>query len=160
MTWAASTSGWFKVMRDAPGLRWMEHRLSFAVGMPVLTLFGFATSLLIPRFVDPVQFGAYALLLNLFRYAGRGDLGLAQLADRRIAARPGVPNEAEAARLIECRFILGLASLVTLLPLAVIWAALSGWASHFYAALATAAGTASMIAGGPSSIFRARGWIW
>jgi beta-glucanase (GH16 family) len=161
MTWAASaSSGWYKTMRDAPGLRWMEHRLSFAVGMPVLTLFGLATSLLIPRFVDPVQFGVYALLLNLFRYAGRGDLGLAQLADRRIAARPGVPDEAEVARLIECRLVLGLASLVTLLPLAVIWAAWSGWASPLDAALATAAGTASMIAGGPSSIFRARGWIW
>jgi hypothetical protein len=157
---AAESPSFFKTIRDARGLRWLGHRLSFAVGMPLLTLIGLFTSLVIPRFVDPVQFGAYALLLNLFRYAGRGDLGLSQLADRRIAARPGAPDEAEAACLIECRLMLGAASMATLLPLAVGWAAWSGWVTPLDAGLATAGGTASMIAGGPSSIFRARGWIW
>lgn len=157
---AVAAGGHLRALRGSRSLRWLDNRLSYAVGMPILTLLGLATTLLIPRLIGPVEFGAYALLLNLSRYAARSDLGLSQLADRRIAAAAGAAELSEIDRILDVRLRLGLLTLVTLLPIAAIGAFLTGWASPVDAALAAAAGAMAMIAGGPSSIYRATGQVW
>ncbi|WP_158811706.1 family 16 glycosylhydrolase [Beijerinckia sp. L45] len=144
-------------LRDARALRWLGHRGSYVVGVPLLSVLGFATTLYIPRLISPAEFGAYALLLNIYRYAGRGDLGLSQLADRRLAF--GADGQ-DAGRILKARFRLGLLTLALIVLLGVIGLAMSGRAAVLDTTLAAAAGTCAMMAAGPSSIYRARGQVW
>ena len=87
---ATVTAPWaFAGLRARPCLAWMGHRATFAIGMPALSLIALASSLCIPRLIGPTEFGTYALLLTLFQYTARGDLGLTQLADRLLAGGGG-----------------------------------------------------------------------
>ena len=147
----------FQALRGSQLLGWLAHRGTFVIGMPVLSAVGLATTFYIPRLVSPAEFGVYTLLLSLFRYAGRCDLGLTQLADRRLAVPRPQPFEDRA--LLDVRIRMGLIILFFAVPIAVAIARRLGF-SGLDASVAVTAGLCAMIAGGPSTVFRAQGRIW
>lgn len=148
--------------RNSRCLGWMSSPISYAIGTPLLTASGLVVSLMISRFISPREFGAYVLLLDLCRYAMRSDLGLTQLADRRIAGGfdIGLGAGGEADQILAARWRLGVIALLVATPVAMALAALSSTLAPIDAGLAIATGVMAMIAGGPSSIYRARGDVW
>ncbi|HSP26691.1 MAG TPA: hypothetical protein VLQ65_16105, partial [Saliniramus sp.] len=89
--------GWFRGLRRVPALSLFERRMTYAVGVVVLSILSAGTTLVAPRLLDPAAFGVFALLTSLFHYAGKSDLGLSQLADRDIALDAGDIDERGAA---------------------------------------------------------------
>ena len=138
-----------------PRMAWLGNRLAYAIGMPLLTIVSIMTTFVAPRVLGPAAFGSYTLLLTIYLVAGRSDLGLTQLADRRLAqARAGAIDRAEP--LLQLRSRIALAVVAILLPLTV----LDGFVRARYAptdaALAVCAGAGAMVAAGPATIFRAQ----
>lgn len=148
-------------VRRRIGLSFLGHPSAYAVGVCVVSLLSMATTLVVPRLLDPVAFGSFALLGTMFQYAARADLGLSQLADRDLAA--GGATEAKAARgveLLRASWALGLGAIVVLIPLAVAGAVLSGRFAPGDAALAVVAGVLGMVAHAPTTIYRAASQHW
>lgn len=150
----------YLALRQFNSMAWMRNPVSYGVGALILTLLGAGTTLIAPRLLEPSAFGAFALLSSLFTYAGSGDLGLSQLADRRIAGREeGIADEAIA--IMQTRWIVGGLVLILILPLAVIATLFSEtYISPWATALAVGGGVAAMIANGPITLFRAASKTW
>ena len=133
-----------------PALAWLENPAAYGALVPVVVLAGAGTTLLAPMLLDPAAFGAFALLTTLFQYTAAADLGLSQLADRRVAAeRAGDGIDILRAR---WRLALWLAAIAT--PAA----ALAAWATGLpvvATALAVLAGAAFMAGNGPVCAHRA-----
>ena len=133
-----------------PALAWMESPLAFSALVPILTLAGAGTTLLAPILLDPVAFGAFALLSTLFQYMAAADLGLSQLADRSAAVGAG-----NAAAILRVRWRMALVIAAIGAPAA---AAIAWWSGSLPIAatgLAVLAGAAFMAGNGPVSIHRA-----
>ncbi|WP_342152786.1 lipopolysaccharide biosynthesis protein [Methylorubrum sp. SB2] len=146
-------------VRRRIGLSFLGHPSAYAVGVCVVSLLSMATTLIVPRLLDPVAFGAFALLGTLFQYAARADLGLSQLADRDLAC--GAPDAAaRGVELLRASWALGLGAILILTPLAVAGAVLSGRFAPGDAALAVVAGVLGMVAHAPTSIYRAASQHW
>lgn len=150
----------YLVARRLTTMRWLGNPIAYAFGAITLTALSAGTTMIAPRLLDPAAFGAFALLTSLFNYAGGADLGLSQLADRRIAGRQeGVADIAVA--IMQTRWLVGGLALVVLLPVSVA-------AAHFAetpisplaTALAVGGGIAAMISNGPISLFRAASKTW
>jgi hypothetical protein len=146
-------------LRHAPTLRWLGHPSAYAVGILIVSGLSVGTSIMAPRFLGPAAFGTFSLLTSLFQYATKTDLGLSQLADRKLT----VENSAEtdcAAKILRSRFIIGSIVVGLIVPIAM-WVA---WITETLPAAATglaiAAGGAFMIANGPVTVFRATSKIW
>ncbi len=146
-------------VRRRIGLSFLGHPSAYAVGVCVVSLLSMTTTLIVPRLLDPVAFGAFALLGTLFQYAARADLGLSQLADRDLAG--GAPDAAaRGVALLRASWALGLGAILILTPLAVLGAVLSGRFAPGDAALAVVAGVLGMVAHAPTSIYRAASQHW
>ena len=128
---------------DHPALAWLENPAAYGAMVPIVTLAGAGTTLIAPLLLDPVAFGAFALLTTLFQYVSSADLGLSQIVDRRLAiegVRGG--DDVLAAR---WRLALWLAAGATPLAMGAAWVA--GWPIAA-AALAVLAGAAFMAGNG------------
>jgi hypothetical protein len=94
-------------LRHAPALRWwLSHPSAYAVGILLLSGLSAGTSTVAPRFLGPAAFGTFTLLLSLFQYASKTDLGLSQLSDRKIATGRGAEAD-YAANILRSRLIIG-----------------------------------------------------
>ena len=133
-----------------PAVAWMENPVAFSALVPVLTLAGAGTTLLAPMLLDPVAFGAFALLSILFQYTAAADLGLSQLADRLAARRTD-----NAAAILRARWRMSLLIAGVGAPAAAGFAWWSGSLPVVATGLAILAGAAFMAANGPVSIHRA-----
>ena len=133
-----------------PAIAWMESPLAFSALVPVLTLAGAGATLLAPMLLDPVAFGAFALLSTLFQYTAAADLGLSQLADR--AAARGADH---AAAILRARWRMALMMAGLGAPAAAAFAWWSGSLPIAATGLAVLAGAAFMVGNGPVSIHRA-----
>lgn len=150
-------------VRRRIGLSFLGNPSAYAVGVCVVSLLSMATTLIVPRLLDPVAFGGFALLVTMFQYAARADLGLSQLADRDLAGGGASDPAAAAARgveLLRASWALGLAAAALLVPLAVAGAVLSGRFAPGDAALAVIAGVLGMVAHAPTTIYRAASQHW
>ena len=133
-----------------PAIAWMENPVAFGALVPVLTLIGAGTTLLAPMLLDPVAFGAFALLSTLFQYTAAADLGLSQLADRCAAQRTD-----NAAAILQARWRMALLVAGVGAPAA---AGLAWWSGSLPAVatgLAIVAGAGFMAANGPVCLHRA-----
>ena len=150
----------YLALREFTSMAWLHNPVSYGVGALILTLLGAGTTLIAPRILEPTAFGAFALLTSLFTYASSADLGLSQLADRRIAGRrEGVADEAVA--IMQARWIVGGLALLVLLPASVAATFLTEtYISPVATALAVGGGVAAMIANGPITLFRAASKTW
>ncbi|MFC0218936.1 family 16 glycosylhydrolase [Pseudochelatococcus lubricantis] len=148
----------YRFLRRHPAFAWLGRPAVYAMGAIVLTGLGAGTTIIAPRLLDPASFGAFTLLTSLFGYAGGADLGLSQLADRRIAGR--ADGAAQAAAIMRARWVVGGLVLALLLPLTMLISASSGALSPFDSLLAATGGVAGMIANGPVTLFRAATRIW
>jgi O-antigen/teichoic acid export membrane protein len=101
-----------------------------------------------PRFLGPAAFGTFTLLLSLFQYASKTDLGLSQLADRKIATGRGAEADC-AANILRSRLIIGFFVLGVVVPVAMSVAWITVKLPVVGTALALAAGGTFMIANGP-----------
>ncbi|BAQ48293.1 MULTISPECIES: lipopolysaccharide biosynthesis protein [Methylobacterium] len=156
-------SALLRSVRRHIGLSFLSHPSAYAVGVCVVSLLSMATTLIVPRLLDPVAFGSFALLGTLFQYAARADLGLSQLADRDLARAGATDAGAAAARgiaLLRASWALGLLAIVILTPLAVAGAVASGRFAPGDAALAVVAGVLGMVAHAPTSLYRATSQHW
>lgn len=148
----------FGGLRDLPALAFFERRVTYAVGVCVLSALAALTTLVAPRLLDPAAFGIFALLTSLFHYAGKSDLGLSQLADREIALQAGDSTE-RGTQIMRLLWTAGLIVIGVLVPVAMLIAYWLG-APPLATGLALAGGTFGMIAHGPASIHRAASRIW
>ena len=146
-------------LRDAPGLRWLGHRGAYTVGTMVVTCLSVGTTLLAPRLLGPVAFGTFTLLTSLFQYASKADLGLSQLADKKLTLGNGAEADC-AADILRGRLVIGATVLCACVPIAVAIALTTRKLAAPDTALALAAGGAFMIANGPVTVFRASSMIW
>ena len=136
-------------------MAWLGNRLAYPIGMPLLTIFSTVTTFIAPRVLGPAAFGSYTLLLTIYLLAGRSDLGLTQLGDRRLAhARAGTTESADP--LLGLRSRIALAVVAILLPLTVLDGLVRARYAPMDAALAVLAGVGAMVAAGPATIFRAQ----
>ena len=133
-----------------PAISWMENPVAFGALVPVLTLAGAGTTLLAPMLLDPVAFGAFALLSTLFQYTAAADLGLSQLADRSAAQRTD-----NAAAILRARWRMALFIACVVAPGAAAVAWWTGGLPALATGLAILAGAGFMAANGPVSIHRA-----
>lgn len=62
-----------------------SHPASFGLFATLMTIAGAGTTLLAPMLLSPAEFGAFALISTLFQVIAASDLGMSQLADRRLA---------------------------------------------------------------------------
>jgi beta-glucanase (GH16 family)/O-antigen/teichoic acid export membrane protein len=146
-------------LRHAPTLRWLGHPSAYAVGILIVSGLSVGTTIMAPRFLGPAAFGTFTLLTSLFQYATKTDLGLSQLADRKLT----VENSAEtdcAANILRSRFIIGSIVLGLIVPIAMWVAWITATLPAAATGLAIAAGGAFMIANGPVTVFRATSKIW
>lgn len=148
----------YVAMRARPAFAWLGNPAAYAIGAVLLTAVSAGTTVLAPRLLQPAEFGAFALLTSLFAYAGQSDLGLSQLADRRIVGNPDAAGEALA--IMQARWIVGLVGLAALLPTAVTIALFGGGLPALDTGLALLGGFAAMVANGPVTLFRAASRIW
>ena len=149
----------FGELRHASSLRWLGDRRTYAFGVLVVTGLSVATSMLAPRFLGPAAFGTFTLLTSLFQYATKTDLGLSQLADRKLAVS-GAAEADGAANILRSRLTVGSTVLGVAVPVAMSIAWVTGKLPAPDAALAIAAGGAFMIANGPVTVFRAKSKVW
>lgn len=134
-----------------PGsIAWLEHPAFFAAASPIFTLLGAGTTLIAPRLLDPVQFGAFALVTALFQYTGAADLGLSRLADRRIAGQ-GLD---EGDKILRVRWRIGVI-IAACSPAVAWWAWRSGTLPPIAAGFAVLGGAAYMVGDGLVSVNRA-----
>jgi O-antigen/teichoic acid export membrane protein len=148
----------FEELRHGSSLRWLGDRRTYAVGVLIVTGLSVATSMLAPRFLGPAAFGTFTLLTSLFQYATKTDLGLSQLADRKLAVAGAEADGA--ANILRSRLTVGSAVLGVAIPVAMLIAWMTGKLPAPGAALAIAAGGAFMIANGPVTVFRAESKVW
>ncbi|MFZ3327393.1 MAG: hypothetical protein WA231_16605, partial [Methylocella sp.] len=146
-------------LRHAPGLRWLGHPSGYTVGVTIVTALSVATSIMAPRFLGPAAFGTFTLLTSLFQYATKTDLGLSQLADRKLTIENGAETDC-AANILRSRFIIGSIVLGLIVPIAMWVAWITGTLPAAATGLAIAGGGAFMIANGPVTVFRAKSKIW
>ena len=128
-------------------------------GVLIVSGLSVGTSVFAPWFLGPAAFGTFTLLTSLFQYATKADLGLSQLADRKLA----VNNSAEldcAANILRSRLIIGSIVLGLIVPIAMWVAWVTGRLPVTGTALAIAAGGAFMIATGPVTVSRATSKVW
>lgn len=133
-----------------PALAWLENPAAYGALVPVVVLAGAGTTLLAPMLLDPAAFGAFALLTTMFQYTGAADLGLSQLADRRIVAERASDGD----DILRARWQLAL----WLAAIATPAAALVAWGTGLpvvATALAVLAGCAFMAGNGPVCAHRA-----
>ncbi|WP_267359197.1 MULTISPECIES: family 16 glycosylhydrolase [unclassified Methylobacterium] len=142
------------------GTRWLGRPFAYATCAPILSVLGSGTMLLAPRLLGPVDFGSFSLLSSLFQVLGKGDLGLSQMADRELAARQGRRGAALAESIVRARWVVGLATLLSLAPCLCLAAWWTAALPPLDVALVLFAGTAAMVANGPVSIHRAKARIW
>jgi O-antigen/teichoic acid export membrane protein len=148
-----------RALRHASALRWLSHPSAYAVGILLLSGLSAGTSIVAPRFLGPAAFGTFTLLLSLFQYASKTDLGLSQLADRKIATGRGAEADC-AANILRSRLIIGFFVLGVVVPVAMSVAWITGKLPVVGTALALAAGGTFMIANGPVTVFRASSKVW
>ncbi len=146
-------------LRHLPALRWLGHRSGYAAGVLIVTGLSVGTSVIAPWFLGPAAFGTFTLLTSLFQYATKTDLGLSQLADRKLAL--GDSADADwVANILRSRLIIGSIVLGLVVPLAMWIAWVTGTLPVIGTAMAIAAGGAFMIANGPVTVFRATSKVW
>lgn len=150
--------GWFRGLRRMPAMSLFERRITYAVGVVILSILSAGTMLVAPRLLDPAAFGIFALLTSLFHYAGKSDLGLSQLADREIALDAGDIDERGAA-IMRLLWLSTWSVLLLLVPAAMAAAMWLG-APPLATGLALAGGALGTVAHGPASIHRAASRIW
>jgi hypothetical protein len=146
-------------LRDAPALRWFGHASTYSGGVLTLTALSAGTALFVPWFLGPAAFGTYTLLTSLFIYANKSDLGLSQLADRKLAVAQGAQADC-ASDILRARTIIGAITIGLIVPLAMGIAWITGTLPAAETGLAIAAGGAFMMANGPVTVFRATSKIW
>jgi O-antigen/teichoic acid export membrane protein len=146
-------------LRHAPGLRWLGHRGAYPIGVLVIIFLSVGTSLLAPRLLGPVAFGTFTLLTSLFQYASKADLGLSQLADKKLALGSGA-EAGGAADILHVRLIIGATVLGAAIPIGITIALITRKLPAVDTALAIGAGGAFMIANGPITVFRATSKVW
>ena len=139
-----------KQKRIPGSLAWLEHPAFFAAATPILTLLGAGTTMIAPRLLDPVAFGAFALVTVLFQYTGAADLGLSRLADRRIAAQGLDDGD----KILRARWRIGVI-IAASSPVVALWSWQSGAFPPVAAGFAVLAGAAYMVGDGPVSVNRA-----
>ena len=138
-------------------------RLAFYAAMPALSAVNAGVGLLLPRLLEPAEFGRYAVVVTLFQYGLIFDIGLSQLTDRRVPLLLGSDQHEALARfrnhVLWTRLYL---AAVLLAGGAAAFLAVQGWAmrggSDFPAGagfLSLAAGVFFMLVLGPGSFFRA-----
>ena len=146
-------------LRHAPALRWLRHPSAYAVGVLIVSGLSVGTSIFAPWFLGPAAFGTFTLLTSLFQYATKADLGLSQLADRKLTVKNGAETDC-AANILRSRTIIGGIVLGVVAPLAMGISWFTGTLPVAATGLAIAAGGAFMIANGPVTVFRATSKIW
>ena len=119
----------------------------------------FGTAFFVPWFLGPAAFGTYTLLTSLFIYANKNDLGLSQLADRKLAVEQGAHPHCASA-ILRARMIIGAIMLGMIVPLAMGITYITDTLPAADTGLAIAAGGAFMMANGPVTVFRATSKIW
>lgn len=132
---------------------WLDSPLLYALGAPAMSVLGAVTTLLAPMILDPVAFGAFALMTVLFQNASYFDLGLSQVSDK-VLAGEGTMTLVQAEEIVQARWVASLLVGALLLPLASILAIADGHFTPAQAALALGAGLAMMIANGRVIAFR------
>ncbi|MFT4180403.1 MAG: family 16 glycosylhydrolase [Rhizobium sp.] len=150
----------FYRLRVSRRLAWFGWPITYAVGTLLLTMLGSGTTLMAARLLDPVQFGTFALLTSLFTYASRADLGMSQLADKRI---PGRSNDVAAHAGLEILVTLWIVGAIALAGSLSIVLLVDGFGMDLPVLGATFAiigGITGMIANGPVTLFRAASRIW
>ena len=133
-----------------PAIAWMENPVAFGALVPVLTVVGAGTTLLAPMLLDPVAFGAFALLSSLFQYTAAADLGLSQWADRCAAQRTD-----NAVAILQARWRMALCIACIVAPGAAAVAWWTGGLPALATGLAILAGAGFMAANGPVCVHRA-----
>ena len=145
--------------RDAPALRWIGHASTYSGGVLIATALSLGTAFFVPWFLGPAAFGTYTLLTSLFIYANKNDLGLSQLADRKLAVEQGAHPDCASA-ILRARMIIGAIMLGMIVPLAMGITYITDTLPAADTGLAIAAGAAFMMANGPVTVFRATSKIW
>ena len=137
--------------RDAPALRWIGHASTYSGGVLIATALSLGTAFFVPWFLGPAAFGTYTLLTSLFIYANKNDLGLSQLADRKLAVEQGAHPDCASA-ILRARMIIGAIMLGMIVPLAMGITYITDTLPAADTGLAIAAGAAFMMANGPVTV--------
>ena len=101
---------------------WLLHPASFGLFATMLTVAGAGTSLLAPMLLDPAGFGAFALVSTLFQVLAACDLGMSQLADRRMVQNASAPATQDSGPddILALRWLVALVIGGVIAPLAVV----------------------------------------
>ena len=138
---------------------WLVHPASFGLFTTVLTVAGAGTSLLAPLLLDPAAFGAFALVSTLFQVLAACDLGMSQLADRRMVNNASEPSAQASGQddILALRWLVALVIAGVVAPLAVV----AAWWTHALPPVATGcaiiAAAAFMANNGLVSLYRSNG---
>ena len=138
---------------------WLLNPAVFGLFTTILTVAGAGTSLLAPVLLDPAGFGAFALVSTLFQVLAACDLGMSQLADRRMAYNGSGPLAHNSGQddILALRWLVALVIAGLVAPLAVAWV----WWSKALPPLATGcaivAAAAFMANNGLVSLYRTGG---
>ncbi len=114
---------------------WLFRPAGFGLLTTGLTLAGAGTSLLAPLLLDPVGFGAFALVSTVLQLLAACDLGMSQLADRRMVQEASNPVARENGQddILALRWCVALVTAGVIAPLAVA----TVWWTHALPPLAT-----------------------
>ncbi len=140
---------------------WFLHPASFGLFTTVMTVAGAGTSLLAPWLLDPAAFGAFALVSTLFQLLAACDLGMSQLADRRMVQTASDPSAQTGGQedILALRWLVSLVIAGVIAPLAVG----AAWWSQALPPLATGcalvAAAAFMANNGLVSLYRTSGQL-
>lgn len=135
------------------------HPASFGLFTTGLTVLGAGTSLLAPLLLDPAGFGAFVLVSTVFQVLATCDLGMSQLADRRMVQSADAPSQQANTQedILALRWLAALVIGAVIAPLAV----LASWWTQALPPLATgcaiAAAAAFMANNGLVSLYRTNG---
>jgi O-antigen/teichoic acid export membrane protein len=157
--WYLLDARFVRRLRDAPALRWIGHASTYSGGVLIVTALSVGTAFFVPWFLGPAAFGTYTLLTSLFIYANKSDLGLSQLADRKLAVEQRAHPDCASA-ILRARVIIGAIMLGMIVPLAMGITYITDTLPAADTGLAIAAGGAFMMANGPVTVFRATSKIW
>ncbi|MGV2184429.1 family 16 glycosylhydrolase [Rhizobium rhizogenes] len=150
----------FHRLRMSPHLAWFGWPITYAVGTLLLTMLGSGTTLMAARLLDPVQFGTFALLTSLFTYASRADLGMSQLADKRIPGKSNAIAEHAGLEILVTLWIVGAIALAASISVVLLVDGFGVDLPILGATFAITGGIMGMIANGPATLFRAASKVW
>lgn len=150
----------FHRLRMSRHLAWFGWPIAYAVGTLLLTVLGSGTTLMAARLLDPVQFGTFALLTSLFTYASRADLGMSQLADKRIPGKSNTIAAQAGLEILVTLWLVGGIALVASISMVLLVDRLGADLPIVGATFAIVGGIMGMIANGPATLFRAASRVW